>query len=393
MNKDDKNKYGKIEFKNFKSYMDGTGFECTVKADDHQRSDVIFFKFNKPIGNISNNLIFVALMTLVGKDWYENAYFELSVSKHIFEKALLVSKTNIKVKDFNYEEDEDKRESYDGSVLNLSGGIDSNALFYLLKRGGVDFHAISTDFGTDYIRDSEVCKGRTELVLKTNIRNKDTFYVSDRKTWEFMGIATLLTVDYFKTKNILFGQVNQYDRYLRCLLENQRNRELCVQHGSFSSMCGCDTYGIQFLTEFQNAIVLLDNVHDVELLKKIEDASATNRHFDKFLRKQMFLLVARKFLNQGNIDYSQFKFMNENDKMYKKFIDQANSVTVNDKNLVLPLGLKYLGYVPQGYKNKMSNDIKDFSFIDSVYVRDLPEFYSTHKSLIEYLASLFKIYN
>lgn len=92
---DDGNKYGKIEFGEFKFYSDGTGFECTVKADDHSHSDVIFFRFNKSIGNISNNLVFAALMTLVGKDWYENAIFDLSVSKHVYEKALLDTKSRI----------------------------------------------------------------------------------------------------------------------------------------------------------------------------------------------------------------------------------------------------------------------------------------------------------
>lgn len=44
--------------------------------------------------------------------------------------------------------------------------------------------------------------------MSTNIRQKETKYVADKKTWTFMGIASILTVDYFHTKNILFGQVN-----------------------------------------------------------------------------------------------------------------------------------------------------------------------------------------
>jgi hypothetical protein len=80
-------KYEGIEFTGFKFYEDNTGFECTVKADDHQHSDVIYFRFNKPIGEISNNLVFASLMTLVGKDWYKNAYFDLSVSKWAYDRA------------------------------------------------------------------------------------------------------------------------------------------------------------------------------------------------------------------------------------------------------------------------------------------------------------------
>lgn len=80
-------KYNKIEFTEFNFYKDGTGFECKVNADDHEHPDLIYFKFNKPIGEISNNLVFASLMTLVGKDWYENAYFDLSVSKWAYDRA------------------------------------------------------------------------------------------------------------------------------------------------------------------------------------------------------------------------------------------------------------------------------------------------------------------
>ena len=80
-------KYKSIEFTKFTFYQDDTGFECTVKADDHKNPDIIYFKFNKPIGKISNNLVFASLMTLVGKDWYENAYFDLSVSKWAYDRA------------------------------------------------------------------------------------------------------------------------------------------------------------------------------------------------------------------------------------------------------------------------------------------------------------------
>ena len=205
---DNKKQYDKIEFSKFKFYEDGTGFECTVDADDHEKEDIIFFRFNKPIGRISNNLVFAALMTLVGKDWYKNAYFDLSISSHVYENAKNASNTNIEVKDVNFEEDIGKRDSYSGVSLNLSGGIDSNALYHLLKRGEVEFHPIGTDFGQSYARDLDVFKDRVDLILRTNVRDSATKYVSDQKTWNFMGIASLLSVDYYKTKFILFGQVN-----------------------------------------------------------------------------------------------------------------------------------------------------------------------------------------
>ena len=276
--------FNNIKFTNFNFYSDETGFECTVTADDHMHSDVIFFKFDKPIGKISNNLVFTALMTLVGCNWYKNASFDLSISKHIYEKASSISNTKIIVKDLNYIEDIDKRNTYDGNVLSLSGGIDSNALYFLLQKGGVSFHAIGTDFGVTYAKDTDVCHGRVELTMSTNIRDNSTKYVADQKTWEFMGIASILTIDHFHTKNILFGMVNQYDRYLRTIF-GDKNRKVRAADSKFFSIVNVKMQGIQFLTEFQNAIIVLDNIKDSVFMQKIIDASATTRHRNKFFRK------------------------------------------------------------------------------------------------------------
>lgn len=255
-----------------------------MEASDHEKSDVIFFKFDKPIGKISNNLIFTALMTLVGKSWYESASFDLSVSKSVYERAMGQTSSKIEVKDFNYVDDEDKRKNYDGNALSLSGGVDSNALFYLLTRGNVPFHPIGTDFGVSYSRDTDVCKGRVELTMTTNIREEATKYVSDTKTWQFMGIAAILSIDYFKTKNIMFGQVNQFDRYMRTISHDEK-RIVEFPTSGFLSIVGCELHGIRFLTEFQNAIVVLDNVKDNMFIQKIEDASATTQNRGKFFRK------------------------------------------------------------------------------------------------------------
>ena len=81
-------------------------------------------------------------------------------------------------------------------------------MYYLLKKGKVPFHAISTNFGGAYLRDIDVCAERVELIMTTNIRDNSTKYVADQKTWEFMGIASILSIDYFHTKTILFGLVN-----------------------------------------------------------------------------------------------------------------------------------------------------------------------------------------
>ena len=77
-------------------------------------------------------------------------------------------------------------------------------------------------------------------------------------------------------------------------------------NGGFFSIVNCEINGIQFLTEFQNAVVMLDNTKDRSVLQKIYDASATTRHIGKFFRKQIFLLAAHKFLGMENIDYSKY---------------------------------------------------------------------------------------
>lgn len=77
-------------------------------------------------------------------------------------------------------------------------------------------------------------------------------------------------------------------------------------NGGFFSIVNCEINGIQFLTEFQNAIILLDNTKDRSVLQKIYDASATTGHIGKFFRKQIFLLVAHKFWGMENIDYSKY---------------------------------------------------------------------------------------
>lgn len=383
-------KFNNISFTNFVFYSDDTGFECTVTADDHAQSNVIFFKFNKPIGKISNNLVFVALMTLVGSNWYRKANFDLSISKHIYAKVAAITNTQIKVKNLDYAEDVDKRTTYNDSVLNLSGGIDSNALYYLLKKGKVPFHAISTNFGGAYLRDIDVCAERVELIMTTNIRDNSTKYVADQKTWEFMGIASILSIDYFHTKTILFGLVNQYVRYLRTILKD-KNRQISLCNSVFLSTIGCDMQGIQFLTEFQNAIIVLDNVKDNAFMQKILDASATTGNRNKFFRKQIFLLAAKKFLKHQTINYSKYKFIDQNNKFHKRFVEEVNSRTINDKNMVLILGLKYLGYKTNELKNTLFNQVNDFSFIEDVCLADIPQFYQKYPDIISYLSTLFNV--
>lgn len=381
-------KYRSIEFTKFTFYQDDTGFECTVKADDHKNPDIIYFKFNKPIGKISNNLVFGALMTLVGKDWYESVSFDLSVSKQVYERATKLTSSKIGVRDLDYDEDEGKRSDYDGVALSLSGGIDSNALYYLMKRGEVPFHAIGTDFGPTFARDTDVFRGRVELIMTTNIRDEATKYVSDVKTWQFMGISAILSTDYFKTKNILFGQVNQFDRYMRTLT-GDGNRIVKFPSSDFLSIADCNMHGIKFLTEFQNAVVVLDNVKDKKVIQKIEDASATTHHRGKFFRKQMFLLAARKYLGMPTTPCSKFKFIDPADKFHKRFVEEVNSVTMEDKNLVLVLGLKYMGYTSPEFKNKLFSRVRDFTFIEDVCMCDIPEFYRQYPALMDYLSTLF----
>jgi hypothetical protein len=274
--------------------------------------------------------------------------------------------------------------------LNLSGGVDSNSLYYLLKRGEVDFVAIHTNFGPEYQRDASVSESRADLVMTTNIRAKETKYVADKKTWRFMGIASMLTADHFKTKTILFGQLNQWDRFLRTLM-NDKNIRIRHPNNELFSIIDCETRGVHFLTEFQTSIVLLDNVRDNGFLQKIEDASATTGHLGKFFRKQIFLLAAQKYLGMKPVDYSKYKFMDEKNKFNKKFVEEVNSMTIKDKNMVLALGLKYLGYIPKGVHSPIFDKVTDFAFIENVYRKDIPQIYLDQPKMMEYLSSLFKV--
>lgn len=105
----------------------------------------------------------------------------------------------------------------------------------------------------------------------------------------------------------------------------------------------------------------------------------------------MFLLAARKYLGYPALDYSKFKFIDPNDKFHRRFVEEVNSVTVKDKNLVLVLGLKYLGYNSTEFKNEIFNKVGDFAFIEDVCKKDIPEFYQKYPGLMNYLSSLFSI--
>lgn len=175
---------------------------------------------------------------------------------------------------------------------------------------------------------------------------------------------------------------------MRTLL-GDKGRKVRMSNNNFFSIVDCDTHGIQFMTEFQNAIVLIDSVRDNEFIQKISDASATIRHTGKFFRKQMFLLAARKYLGLPTTPCSKFKFIDPTDKFHKRFVEEVNSVTQEDKNLVLVLGLKYMGYISTEFKNKLFSKVRDFAFIEDVCMCDIPEFYQQYPALMNYLSSLF----
>lgn len=186
-------------------------FKCTDEIDGIINNYDFYYEFSED-NTPSDNALAVSFSCLLGKKQYDEIYIDLDINLNILETIREFNNCNVNCKNiintFNVPKKKNK------VIINFSGGLDSLSLINLFKHSNTSI--ISLDFGGKFTRESIFFKDFNPIILKTNLRESEFFKKLESKSWQFMGIGTILYAEKLESKYYSFGTILEADRNFNC---------------------------------------------------------------------------------------------------------------------------------------------------------------------------------
>ena len=191
-------------------------FKCIEEIDENKYIYDFFYEFNQK-NTPSNNALAVSFSCLVGKKNYDEIYIDLELNNNIIHDIKQCNECNVICKkNINSFFEYNKNNSL---IINFSGGFDSLALKNIFDKNNI--HLVSIDFGGNFIREYNFFKNFNPFIVRTNIRESNLFKKLESKSWQFMGLGTVLYAEKLHSKYYSFGTILEADRDFNCNVTNK----------------------------------------------------------------------------------------------------------------------------------------------------------------------------
>lgn len=207
-----------VKFTNIK-YESSTKitFEVFDIQDEHINNYKFFYEFsceNHP----SYDALALSFSCMLGIKLYDQIYIDLDLSRSTINAIRSFNQCVVGCRQLVEEDLEKKSSTNDIVLLNFSGGMDSLAALSLFPKDKIKI--ISIEFNGRFNRESDFFKEFHPYILRTNFRESDFFKKLESKSWQFMGIGSILYCEKFKAKYFTFGTILEADNNLNCNVQS-----------------------------------------------------------------------------------------------------------------------------------------------------------------------------
>ena len=202
----------KVSFKSINRINDKQiRFTCIDNIEGNIDSYEFYYEFSES-NSPSDNALAISFSCLIGKKQYDELYIDLDINYNILNEIqkcneCAVTCRNVLNEFYSYE----KKHSI---IINFSGGLDSLALINILNK--TKTHIISIDFGGSFAREYNFFRTFNPIIVKTNIRESKFFKKLESKSWQFMGLGTVLYAEKLQSAYYTFGTILEADRNFNC---------------------------------------------------------------------------------------------------------------------------------------------------------------------------------